>query len=163
MADKKLNEVTQVSSDTLNNVKSFLAVMNDGSIQQMTKADMASVLEGLIGTATDSKNGLLNKDFIFKNIPFLPIVLNTGGVVSNLNTIFTELNAGAIILEVNSISQNIPSGVTMGYCIHLQRASKGNVTGGQIITQILFSRNKTYRRYGIGNGSAIDWSDWELV
>lgn len=44
MADKKLNEVTTVSTGTLNNVKNFLAVMNDGSIQQMSKEDMASVV-----------------------------------------------------------------------------------------------------------------------
>lgn len=48
MANQKLNEVTTVPTASINNVKTFLAVMNDGSIQQMTKADMASVLGGLI-------------------------------------------------------------------------------------------------------------------
>lgn len=48
MADKKLNEVTTVNSGTLANVKNFLAVMNDGSIQQMSKEDMASVVGGLV-------------------------------------------------------------------------------------------------------------------
>lgn len=43
MADKQLNEVTTVNTATLNNVKSFLAIMNDGSIQQMSKQDMAAV------------------------------------------------------------------------------------------------------------------------
>ncbi|MBM6759657.1 hypothetical protein, partial [Bacteroides mediterraneensis] len=66
MADKKLNEVTTVSTGTLNNVKNFLAVMNDGSIQQMSKEDMAEVVGGLIGTATDNKDGLLSKNkFLF--------------------------------------------------------------------------------------------------
>lgn len=50
MADKKLNEVTTVNSGTLANVKNFLAVMKDGSIQQMSKEDMASVVGGLIST-----------------------------------------------------------------------------------------------------------------
>lgn len=59
MADKKLNEVTTVSTGTLNNVKNFLAVMNDGSIQQMSKEDMAAVVGGLIGKATTDKDGLM--------------------------------------------------------------------------------------------------------
>ena len=49
MANKKLNEVTTVSSANISNVKTFLAVMNDGSIQQMSKEDMASVLGELQG------------------------------------------------------------------------------------------------------------------
>lgn len=48
MANQKLNEVTTVPTASINNVKTFLAVMNDGSIQQMSKADMATVLGGLI-------------------------------------------------------------------------------------------------------------------
>lgn len=49
MANKKLNKVTTVSGADINNVKTFLAVMDDGSIQQMSKADTASVLGELIG------------------------------------------------------------------------------------------------------------------
>lgn len=49
MANKKLNEVTTVPTASINNVKTFLAVMNDNSIQQMTKEDMATVLGGLMG------------------------------------------------------------------------------------------------------------------
>lgn len=48
MANQKLNEVTTVPTASINNVKTFLAVMNDGSIQQMSKEDMATVLGGLI-------------------------------------------------------------------------------------------------------------------
>lgn len=48
MANQKLNEVTTVPTASINNVKTFLAVMNDGSIQQMSKADMATVLGGLL-------------------------------------------------------------------------------------------------------------------
>lgn len=60
MEDKKLNEVTTVNSNTLANVKTFLAVMKDGTIQQMSKEDLASVVGGLIGTATTKKNGLIS-------------------------------------------------------------------------------------------------------
>lgn len=41
-----LAEFPQVPTVSINNVKNFLAVMTDGSIQQMSKADMASVLGG---------------------------------------------------------------------------------------------------------------------
>ena len=53
MADQKLNEISQVQSAELADVKTFLAVMNNGEIKQMSKEDMASVVGGL----------LKNKDF----------------------------------------------------------------------------------------------------
>lgn len=67
MADKKLNEVTTVSTGTLNNVKNFLAVMNDGSIQQMSKEDMAAVVGGLIPEASINNNGLMTINQYLKN------------------------------------------------------------------------------------------------
>ena len=67
MADKKLNEVTTVSTGTLNNVKNFLAVMNDGSIQQMSKEDMASVVGGLLPYASINNNGLMTINQYLKN------------------------------------------------------------------------------------------------
>lgn len=59
MANQKLNEVTTVPTASINNVKTFLAVMNDGSIQQMSKDDMATVLGGLLPTVKPTKNGLM--------------------------------------------------------------------------------------------------------
>ena len=50
MEDKKLNEVTTVNSGTLANVKTFLAVMQDGTIQQMSKEDLASVVGELLSS-----------------------------------------------------------------------------------------------------------------
>ena len=44
-----LAEFPQVPTVNINNVKTFLAVMADGSIQQMSKADIASVLGELLG------------------------------------------------------------------------------------------------------------------
>ena len=61
MEDKKLNEVTTVNSGTLANVKTFLAVMKDGTIQQMSKEDLASVVGGLIGLANKDNDGLAYK------------------------------------------------------------------------------------------------------
>lgn len=50
MADKPLNQVTKVTD--LSKVKTFLAVMDDNTIQQMSKEDMATVVGGLIGVVT---------------------------------------------------------------------------------------------------------------
>ena len=46
MADQKLNEIPQVQSSELANVKAFFALMTNGEIKQMSKEDMASVVEG---------------------------------------------------------------------------------------------------------------------
>lgn len=54
MADKKLNEVTKVTD-----MAYVPVIMADGSIGQIAKADLASVVAGVIGTATNSKNGLM--------------------------------------------------------------------------------------------------------
>ena len=62
MANQKLNEVTTVPTASINNVKTFLAVMNDGSIQQMSKEDMATVLGGLLGNPLGFKQILTHSD-----------------------------------------------------------------------------------------------------
>ena len=49
MANKALNQVSQVQSTELANVKTFLAVMNNGEIKQMSKEDMSAVVGGLLG------------------------------------------------------------------------------------------------------------------
>ena len=56
MADKPLNQVTKVTD--LSKVKTFLAVMDDNTIQQMSKEDMATVVGGLLPVVTESKEGL---------------------------------------------------------------------------------------------------------
>ena len=54
MADRKLNEVPVV-----NDISHLLGVRSNGEIIRISKENMASVLGGLIGTATASKNGLV--------------------------------------------------------------------------------------------------------
>lgn len=68
MANKALNQVSQVQSTELTNVKTFLAVMNNGEIKQMSKEDMAAVVGGLIGLATNKKNGLVSKNYALQQI-----------------------------------------------------------------------------------------------
>lgn len=57
MADKKLNEVTKVTD-----MAYVPVIMADGSVGQISKADLASVVAGIIGTAKDNKNGLLSEN-----------------------------------------------------------------------------------------------------
>lgn len=54
MADKKLNEVQKVTD-----MAYVPVIMADGSVGQIAKADLATVVAGLIGLATTSKNGLM--------------------------------------------------------------------------------------------------------
>ena len=61
MANKALNQVSQVQSTELANVKTFLAVMNNGEIKQMSKEDMSAVVGGLLPLADGNHNGLASK------------------------------------------------------------------------------------------------------
>ena len=54
MADQKLNEIPQVQSSELANVKAFFALMANGEIRQMSKEDMASVVGGLLKLANEN-------------------------------------------------------------------------------------------------------------
>ena len=56
-----LAEFPQVPTVNINNVKTFLAVMANGSIQQMSKENMASVLGELLPEATPTNDGLMSK------------------------------------------------------------------------------------------------------
>ena len=65
MANKALNQVSQVQSAELANVKTFLAVMNNGEIKQTSKEDMAAVVGGLLPIVSAIQNGLMSsKGFI---------------------------------------------------------------------------------------------------
>ena len=54
MSDKKLNE-----SKIVKDMDYVLVTLADGSVGQIAKSDLASVVAGVIGTATNSKNGLM--------------------------------------------------------------------------------------------------------
>lgn len=60
MADKKLNEVTKVTD-----MAYVPVIMADGSIGQIAKADLASVVAGLIGNASYSKTGLMPSGYAY--------------------------------------------------------------------------------------------------
>lgn len=70
MADQKLNEIPQVQSSELANVKAFFALMTNGEIKQMSKEDMASVVGELLNVdgVRNDFNGNFS-DFKQWNIP----------------------------------------------------------------------------------------------
>ena len=60
MADKKLNEVTKVTD-----MAYVPVIMSDGSIGQIAKSDLASVVAGKIGNANYSNTGLMPSGYAY--------------------------------------------------------------------------------------------------
>ena len=84
----------------LEDISSFVAVNAAGNaVGVMTKEQVASVLAGLIGVATEEKDGLLSKDGFI------------GRSVSDLNSM------GLGIARFSPSTLNIPSGLTYDYGI----------------------------------------------
>lgn len=63
MADKKLNEVPVVSD-----IVTIFGKRSNGEIVQIDKSNLATLLGGLIGTATANKDGLMSKIFAVTDI-----------------------------------------------------------------------------------------------
>ena len=102
MADKKLNEVTKVTD-----MAYVPVIMADGSIGQIAKADLASVVAGIIGSISDVKEeGLANtsvisiamgrleqKDFFANSLNFLNIgryLFNASSIIDSSSPITTS-------------------------------------------------------------------------
>ena len=84
----------------LEDISSFVAINTAGNaVGLMTKEQVASVLAGLIGVATEEKDGLLSKDGFI------------GRSVSDLNSM------GLGIARFSPSTLNIPSGLTYDYGI----------------------------------------------
>lgn len=84
----------------LEDISSFVAINAAGNaVGVMTKEQVASVLAGLIGVATEEKDGLLSKDGFI------------GRSVSDLNSM------GLGIARFSPSTLNIPSGLTYDYGI----------------------------------------------
>lgn len=62
MADKKLNEVSQLTDFD------YALVVKGNDVAKVTKQQLATILGGLIGTATANKNGLMSKIFAVTDI-----------------------------------------------------------------------------------------------
>ena len=95
MANKALNQVSQVQSTELANVKTFLAVMNNGEIKQMSKEDMSAVVGGLLSS--------------LKLYPFMYRGFISGDVLSSSNS-----DGYYTVNTSNSPCYNLPEGEYFG-------------------------------------------------
>ena len=71
MADKKLNEVPVVSD-----IVTIFGKRSNGEIVQIDKNNLATLLGGLIGTATPEKDGLMNKMYVVRSITNAGLVID---------------------------------------------------------------------------------------
>ena len=70
MADKKLNEVSQLTDFD------YALVVKGNDVAKVTKQQLATILGGLIGVATATKNGLLDKKYSTGNISMQGMVID---------------------------------------------------------------------------------------
>ena len=114
--------------------------MKDGTIQQMSKEDLASVVGGLIGTVTSNKNGLLPTNKFL----FLGCNESTG---PNNTIAIKNINRGA---DIEIIIANGPSWSTEKPNIILLHSSfdSGNpiIKAWKIMEGFNYSTIKVYKR-----------------
>ena len=115
-----------------------VAVNKEGdALGLMSNEKLAQVVGGL--------QGISNKTLIIKdNIP-------------DADEVYKYVSEGLTTIYVGNMA-NCP--VLYGVLIHVQRAGKGDVTGSQIINQIIISNNKFYYRYGQGNDNSVQYESW---
>lgn len=92
MANKALNQVSQVQSTELANVKTFLAVMNNGEIKQMSKEDMSAVVGELLGIEDYN----IKWNFVF-SLNKGPVGLGALGGLAVLNTDSIQEQCAALL------------------------------------------------------------------
>ena len=79
--------------------------------------------------------------------------------LNDLNEAYKVLNEGLSVVYIG-MTENSP--IEYGVCIHVQRSSKGDVSGSQFILQIV-SGKLTYIREGYSSGNAILYTDWRKI
>ena len=107
MADQKLNEIPQVQSSELANVKAFFALMTNGEIKQMSKKDMASVVGGLLSIEGHSFQSVLTiiPQGGRHELPFhsgLVLITNQRGSTSIADAILRTDGTGKVLTDEGS-------------------------------------------------------------
>lgn len=135
---KELISKAGVQLPSLEEIGGFVAYDTNGqALGLMSKEQVAQVVGGL--------QGISNKTLIIKdNIP-------------DADEVYKYVSEGLTTIYVGNMA-NCP--VLYGVLIHVQRAGKGDVTGSQIINQIIISNNKFYYRYGQGNDNSVQYESW---
>lgn len=95
MADKKLNEVSQLTDFD------YALVVKGNDVAKVTKQQLATLLGGLIGVVSESKNGLMSSNgFISRT----GIIIPSGGTI--LDAMTNNMKDG--IYQVTGISASDP-------------------------------------------------------
>ena len=138
ISKKELISKAGVQLPSLEEIGGFVAYDTNGqALGLMSKEQVAQVVGGL--------QGISNKTLIIKdNIP-------------DADEVYKYVSEGLTTIYVGNMA-NCP--VLYGVLIHVQRAGKGDVTGSQIINQIIISNNKFYYRYGQGNDNSVQYESW---
>lgn len=118
--------------------------------------DNIEVVGGLLQSGDLTKNGLMPMGRSFK--------IYTGTMKefgNDANLLHKFVDIGESVFQVVSGTINTPS--QRGMLKHIQRLKKNDVSGSQEITQFAYDTSKTYIRRGQGNGTSINYSDWETL
>ena len=108
----------------------------------MNQFPVVTSMKYVYGEKTDSGQAKME-------LPSLSALLSIKGIgitsLNDLNEAYKVLNEGLSIV-----------------CIHVQRSSKGDVSGSQFIFQMVSGR-LTYIREGYSSGNAILYTDWRQI
>lgn len=97
-------------------------------------------------------------------LPSLSTLLSIKGIgttsLNDLNEAYKVLNEGLSVVYIGK-TENSP--IEYGICIHVQRSSKGDVSGSQFIFQMVSGGGRTCIREGSGTMSFINYTDWRQI
>ena len=139
MADKKLSSVSAVSD-----MNYVYAETSTGETVKISKADLASVVAGIIGEANNSKSGLMPSEYTIYSEGSKALDFNTCKNIGRMYSSYGSINGpigGAFYWGIFNI------GYAGGWFVQIACAS---YTDGKM---------RMYRRIHYSNNS---WTAWEL-
>lgn len=123
----------------------------------MNQFPVVTSMKYVYGEKTDSGQAKME-------LPSLSALLSIKGIgitsLNDLNEAYKVLNEGLSIVYIGK-TENSP--IEYGVCIHVQRSSKGDVSGSQFIFQMVSGGGRTCIREGSGTMSFINYTDWRQI
>ena len=98
MADKRLSEVTKVKD-----MAYVPVILSDGSVGQIAKADLASVVAGVIGTVSPSNNGLMPA---MGAATLSSVVIQSSSSYVEFSTTMSAGQKATFLIELSSVNNN---------------------------------------------------------
>ena len=123
----------------------------------MNEFPVVTSMKYVYGEKTDSGQAKME-------LPSLSTLLSIKGIgitsLNDLNEAYKVLNEGLSVVYIGK-TENSP--IEYGICIHVQRSSKGDVSGSQFIFQMVSGGGRTCIREGSGTMSFINYTDWRQI